>query len=111
MINLKIKTEIHTSIDKIMYNKPNFFEIALTKFGKRVEIIVALEMGDKINSEEAYKRIKEELKTLKKLRKTYKKHLDPKDKSYFDYDRNKTYDQMVSEGYEMTADGFWIRSE
>jgi len=48
------------------------FEKALAHFGTRVEIIVALELGDKINSDAAYKMIKEELKQLKKIRKKYK---------------------------------------
>ena len=48
------------------------FERALAHFGTRVDIIIALEMGDKIDSETAYKRIKEELKELKKIRKRYK---------------------------------------
>ena len=48
------------------------FEKALAHFGTRVEIIVALELGDKIDSETAYKMVKEELKQLKKVRKKYK---------------------------------------
>ena len=42
------------------------FEKALAHFGTRVDIIVGLEMGDKIDSDSAYKMIKEELKQLKK---------------------------------------------
>lgn len=48
------------------------FEKALAHFGTRVEIIIALELGDKIDSETAYKMVKEELKQLKKIRKKYK---------------------------------------
>lgn len=48
------------------------FEKALAHFGTRVDIIIALEMGDKIDSDSAYKMIKEELKQLKKIRKQYK---------------------------------------
>jgi hypothetical protein len=48
------------------------FEKALAHFGTRVDIIIALEMGDKIDSDSAYKMIKEELKQLKKIRKKYK---------------------------------------
>ena len=48
------------------------FEKALAHFGTRVDIIIALEMGDKISSDEAYKMIKEELKQLKKIRKKHK---------------------------------------
>ena len=48
------------------------FEKALAHFGTRVDIIIALEMGDKIDSDSAYKMIKSELKELKKIRKRYK---------------------------------------
>ena len=49
------------------------FEKALAHFGTRVDIIVALEMGNKIDSQAAYKEIKEELKELKKAKKQYGK--------------------------------------
>jgi hypothetical protein len=49
------------------------FEKALAHFGTRVDIIVALEIGDKIDAEIAYKQIKEELKELKRIRKQHKK--------------------------------------
>ena len=52
------------------------FERALAHFGTRVEIIIALEMGDKIDADTAYKNIKMELKDLKKLRKSNKKDKD-----------------------------------
>jgi prefoldin subunit 5 len=45
------------------------FEKGLGNFSDRVEIIVGLEIGDKLSSDEAYKMIKEEFKKLKKLRK------------------------------------------
>ena len=32
-------------------------------------------------------------------------------KSYDDIGRNKSYKQMVADGYEMTADGFWVLSK
>ena len=48
------------------------FEKALAHFGTRVDIIIAMEMGDKIDSDAAYKMIKEELKQLKKVRKHHK---------------------------------------
>jgi hypothetical protein len=48
------------------------FEKALAHFGTRVDVIIAMEMGDKIDSDAAYKMIKEELKQLKKIRKKYK---------------------------------------
>jgi hypothetical protein len=28
---------------------------------------------------------------------------------YYDTGRNKTYDQMIAEGWQMTDDGFWIK--
>jgi len=59
-----------------MYEDLDCFEKALSHFGTRVDIIIALEMGDKIDSETAYKRIKEELKDLKKVRKFLKKDKD-----------------------------------
>ena len=52
------------------------FEKALARFGGRVDVICALEMGGKINAETAYKNIKEELKQLKKIRKRSKKESD-----------------------------------
>jgi hypothetical protein len=30
---------------------------------------------------------------------------------YYDTGRNKTYDQMIEEGWEMTDDGFWIKEK
>ena len=48
------------------------FEKALAHFGTRVDVIIAMEMGDKIDADAAYKMIKEELKQLKKIRKKYK---------------------------------------
>ena len=51
------------------------FELALAHFGTRVDIIIALEMGGKIDSDSAYKNIKYELKELKKLRKKYNKEV------------------------------------
>ena len=56
-----------------MYEDLDCFEKALTHFGTRVDIIVALEMGDKINSETAYQMIKAELKEVKRIRKLKKK--------------------------------------
>ena len=55
-----------------MYDLDNF-ERALAHFGTRVDIIVALEMGDKIDADAAYKEIKAELKELKKAKKLYTK--------------------------------------
>ena len=45
------------------------FEKAMTLFANRVGIIVNLEVGDKISPEQAYKKIKQEYKQLKKLHK------------------------------------------
>ena len=56
-----------------MYEDLDCFEKALTHFGTRVDIIVALEMGNKINSETAYQMIKAELKEVKRIRKLKKK--------------------------------------
>jgi|TARA_B100000073_G_scaffold347786_1_gene363358 hypothetical protein len=55
-----------------MYEELNSFEEALKHFGTRVEFAIAMEMGRKITSEEAYQMIKEELKEVKKIRKSYK---------------------------------------
>ena len=58
-----------------MYNDLTDFEKAIAHFGTRVDIIVALEIGGKIDGPAAYKEIKEELKELKKARKNYGKNL------------------------------------
>ena len=44
-------------------------EDALQLFMRRVDIIVSMEMGDKIPTKEAYREIKEEVRKLKKLKK------------------------------------------
>lgn len=51
------------------------FEKALAHFGTRVDIIIGLEMGGKLDADTAYKNIKMELKELKHVRKQYKKDL------------------------------------
>ena len=56
-----------------MYEELDTFERALQHFGTRVEVIAAMEMGDSISAEDAYQMIKDELKELKKVRKTWKK--------------------------------------
>ena len=56
-----------------MYEELDTFERALQHFGTRVEIIAAMEMGNRITSETAYQMIKEEIKDLKKVRKQIKK--------------------------------------
>ena len=50
-----------------MYEELDTFERALQHFGTRVEVIAAMEMGDRISAEDAYQMIKEELKELKKV--------------------------------------------
>ena len=58
-----------------MYEDLDTFEKALSHFGTRVDIIVALEMGGKLDADTAYKNIKLELKELKRVRKQWKKDL------------------------------------
>ena len=53
---------MHTSIEVKMYEELDCFERALQHFGTRVEIITAMEMANKIKTEDAYQQIKEELK-------------------------------------------------
>tara|TARA_R100000005_G_C4942627_1_gene166502 strand:- start:482 stop:661 length:180 start_codon:yes stop_codon:yes gene_type:complete len=59
-----------------MYSELDSFERALQHFGTRVEVIAAMEMANKISTEEAYKLIKEELKSVKKVRKSWRKDND-----------------------------------
>jgi len=54
-----------------MYEELNCFEEALKHFGTRVDVIIAMEMSRKLTAEEAYKRIKEEMKAVKKCRKKF----------------------------------------
>ena len=56
-----------------MYEELDTFERALQHFGTRVEVIADMEMGDRISAEDAYQMIKDELKELKKVRKSWKK--------------------------------------
>ena len=56
-----------------MYEELNCFEEALKHFGTRVDVIIAMEMADKIDNETAYQNIKMELKELKKVRKSWKR--------------------------------------
>jgi len=56
-----------------MYEDLDCFETALKHFGTRVDVIIAMEMADKIDSETAYQKIKMELKEVKKCRKQFKK--------------------------------------
>jgi len=56
-----------------MYEELDCFERALQHFGTRVEIVTAMEMANKITTEDAYQMIKDELKELKQCRKQFKK--------------------------------------
>ena len=56
-----------------MYEELNCFEEALKHFGTRVDDIIAMEMAKKLPPEEAYQRIKDEMKEVKKCRKLFKK--------------------------------------
>ena len=57
-----------------MYENLSQYERALAHFGTRVEIIIALELGGKLDADTAYKNIKMELKELKRVRKTWKQN-------------------------------------
>lgn len=61
-----------------MYDDLDSFERALMHFGTRVDVICAMEMGNKIDGESAYQLIKQELKALKKIRKKEKENLENK---------------------------------
>ena len=50
-----------------MYEELNDFEKALSHFGTRVEIITAMEMANKLSTEDAYQMIKAEMKEMKKF--------------------------------------------
>ena len=56
-----------------MYEELNCFEEALKHFGTRVEVICAMELSNRLSTEDAYKMIKEELKEVKKCRKQFNK--------------------------------------
>ena len=56
-----------------MYEELNCFEEALKHFGTRVEVICAMELGGRINPEDAYQMIKDEMKEVKKCRKKFNK--------------------------------------
>lgn len=52
------------------YDSMDDFERAMMHFGTRIQIIVAMEMADKITTEDAYQEIKKLYKDLKKARKS-----------------------------------------
>jgi ABC-type sugar transport system substrate-binding protein len=56
------------------YDTLTEFERALARFGDKVDLVVGLEIGGKIDADEAYKQIKDMMKDLKKLRKIELKH-------------------------------------
>jgi hypothetical protein len=53
----------------MVYDSLTEFERELARFGDKVQLIVGLEIGDKISPEDAYQQIKGMMKDLKKLRK------------------------------------------
>ena len=61
-----------------MYEELDCFERALQHFGTRVEIITAMEMANKVSTEDAYQQIKEELKEVKELLQQILQKLDEK---------------------------------
>ena len=56
-----------------MYDDLDCFEKALSHFGTRVEVICAMELSQRITTEDAYQMIKDELKEVKKCRKSLRK--------------------------------------
>ena len=56
-----------------MYDDLDCFEKALSHFGTRVEVICAMELTQRISTEDAYQMIKDELKEVKKCRKSLRK--------------------------------------
>jgi len=59
-----------------MYEDLTLFERTLARFGDKVDLIVGLELGDKISPEDAYQQIKVLYKELKSLRKKEKSEWD-----------------------------------
>jgi len=59
-----------------MYEDLTLFERTLARFGDKVDLIVGLELGDKISPEDAYQQIKVLYKELKSLRKKEKPEWD-----------------------------------
>lgn len=53
----------------MVYENMSEFEKALRDFGTRVDVIVAMEMAQKLDSETAYQEIKSLYKVLKKFHK------------------------------------------
>ena len=63
-----------------MYEELTAFERALARFGDKVQLIVGLEISNKMSPELAYQEIKDMMKELKKLRK--------KERDYWEEDSN-----------------------
>lgn len=55
------------------YSDMNEFERTLMHFGNRVDVIMAMQMADKISEEEAYQQVKAMYKELKKAHKKFDK--------------------------------------
>ncbi len=53
----------------MVYDSLTEFERELARFGDKVQLIVGLEIGDKMSPEDAYQQIKGMMKDLKKIRK------------------------------------------
>ena len=62
-----------------MYEELTVFERALARFGDKVQLIVGLEISNKMSPELAYQEIKDMMKELKKLRKKEKNTWDTLD--------------------------------
>ncbi len=58
------------------YSNLSEFERTLARFADKIDIIVGLELNDKISPEDAYQKIKELYKELKQLRKEEKDEWD-----------------------------------
>jgi hypothetical protein len=65
----------------MVYDNLTLFERALARFGDKVQLIVGLEVSDKMSPEVAYQEIKDMMKELKKLRKKEKNEWDTGDLS------------------------------
>ena len=60
----------------MVYSNWNEFERSLMHFGTRTEVIMAMQMADKITEEEAYQQVKAMYKELKKAHKKFDKEQD-----------------------------------
>lgn len=58
------------------YTDWNEFERSLMHFGTRIEMIMAMQMGDKITEEYAFQQVKVLYKDLKKAHKKFDKEQD-----------------------------------